>query len=107
MGYQLHITRADDWIDSENHPIPRAEWHTFADSRPDLRREGTVTWGDIGEEPIFEHTCTNGSEVSLWWREGEVKIAGAYDREAIDTLYPMARELGANLIGDDGEHYPE
>jgi len=56
MSYDLHITRAGDWIDAAQHPIPRAEWERFAESHPELIQDGEVSWRDIGTQPIYSFT---------------------------------------------------
>jgi hypothetical protein len=33
MSYDLHITRAGEWIDADQHPITRDEWEHFAESQ--------------------------------------------------------------------------
>ena len=32
MGYEIHITRAEEWFDNEESQIPRAEWLAVGDS---------------------------------------------------------------------------
>jgi hypothetical protein len=37
MGYELHITRAMDWLDSASSPISQQEWEAFTPQiRPPL-----------------------------------------------------------------------
>jgi hypothetical protein len=40
MGYDIHITRTDDWTESENDPITIEEWIAYIDSDPDMQLEG-------------------------------------------------------------------
>jgi hypothetical protein len=41
MGYNLHITRAERWTESEQCPIGRAEWQAFVENRGDLVADGS------------------------------------------------------------------
>ena len=36
MGYDLHITRAEDWHDDDGPPITPAEWHALVAADPEL-----------------------------------------------------------------------
>ncbi|MER7721983.1 hypothetical protein ABTX99_34530 [Streptomyces flaveolus] len=36
MGYELHITRRDDWWDEEGSAISRQEWESVVAADPDL-----------------------------------------------------------------------
>jgi hypothetical protein len=104
MGYELHITRATDWLDSASNPISQQEWEAFTHSVPGLRPEGWIDYSDLGRQPIFSWTCDDGTVVSLCWRHGEVRVAGASDA-ATRSLARLAESLNANLLGDDGERY--
>jgi hypothetical protein len=105
MGYELHITRATDWLDSASNPISQQEWEAFTRRVPSLRPEGWVDWSDIGRQPVFGWTCDDGTVVSLSWRHGEVQIAGAFSDAATRSLARLAESLNANLVGDEHERY--
>jgi hypothetical protein len=102
MGSELHITRAEEWWDSEKSPLPRAEWHAFARTRPDLVEDGWVQWAHIGQEPVF--FLQAGNEPSLTWLDGQVTVTGA-DVDDINPLAAIAEALGAKMFDDDGEEY--
>ena len=36
MGWEIHITRADDWAESDQQPITTDEWLTLIDADPEL-----------------------------------------------------------------------
>lgn len=36
MGYDLYITRADEWYESEKNPITLDEWHRYVASCADM-----------------------------------------------------------------------
>ncbi|WP_238015036.1 hypothetical protein KZZ52_33900 [Dactylosporangium sp. AC04546] len=104
MGYDLHITRAEDWLDAEARPIGRDEWNSYAGRHPDMVAEGWVEWADVGREPIYDWPSGNEERSSLSWRNGEVVVTGVYT-DHLPGLVTIAADLGANLIGDDGERY--
>ena len=37
MGYDLHVTRADDWTESESSPITLNEWLAYVEEDPEMR----------------------------------------------------------------------
>src|SRR5262249_20268559 len=40
MGYDVHITRADDWTEAESTPITLDEWLTYVHSDSEMRLDG-------------------------------------------------------------------
>jgi hypothetical protein len=105
VGYELHITRASGWAESQEHAISREEWERFARQDARLREEGLVSWSDIGDQPVFVLAAHDGIEACLSWREDCVDVWGMSD-EAMRTDLPLiADALGARLAGDEGERY--
>jgi hypothetical protein len=107
MGYDLHITKAVDWVEAEESPIDRQRWLSLAVGSPALVQSGKVSFADgpTGEEvdyPLFGLLHAYGP--SLYWRNGEVVVNGATE-ENISDLVNIARQLQARLLGDDGEEY--
>ncbi|WP_329336722.1 hypothetical protein OG866_20675 [Streptomyces sp. NBC_00663] len=106
MGYELHITRTADAMDTEEHPIAFVEWITFARTRRALREDGYLDLAHIGRQPLFTWISPGGGAVCFHWDAGQVTLSGAHapdvDRMALADL---AAELTANLVGDDGEYY--
>ena len=105
MGYDLHITRAPDWLDSQECPISREEWDDYARQNSRLREEGAISWKDIGEQLVFSITTRHGVEISLSCYESRVDVSGVLDRAASQEIAQIAEDLDANLFGDDGERY--
>ncbi|MGW3668746.1 hypothetical protein [Streptomyces sp. NPDC005141] len=107
MGYELHITRAADAMDSEEHPVAFDEWITFARERPALREEGFLDLAHIGPQPLFTWNSAGGGAVCFHWDAGQVTLSGAHgpdvDRKALADL---AAELAANLVGYGGSLGP-
>ncbi len=102
MGYELHITRAADWVDSEGQPIGRAEWAAYADRHPELVANGWVEWADIGREITYDCTDKYGQVARLSWRHGHVVVTCGED---YSKLLAIATDLGARLVGDEDEVY--
>src|SRR5262245_26196249 len=42
MGYDVHITRAPDWEDSEANPISMDEWVAYVRSDDEMRMDGVA-----------------------------------------------------------------
>ncbi len=105
VGYELHITRAEESYDSEEVPILLDEWLGYAASSPLLAERGWVQWTDIGRVPVFAYACGDGIEVSLTFDGAQINVKGVLDDLGALELAKIAEDLQANLIGDDGERY--
>jgi hypothetical protein len=98
MPYQLHITRASDWMHSDELPITATEWlklvRTDSQLVQDLNR-GThfVRWSGSGDRDRW-----------LEWAEGRIN-AKYPDGAFLKKLVEIAERLGAKVQGDGGEVY--
>jgi hypothetical protein len=115
--HELHITRASQWTDADQHPITRAEWESFAEAHLKLSHQGAASWKsvelnedgsvgsmDTGSTPIYRFMCKDGAIVRLSWRDDHVKAWGELlGREA--ALATLAVQFRARLLGDDEEEY--
>lgn len=100
MGYDLHITRRDDWSD-EGSDITAEEWLQYVRSDPELKITGTngpchAVWSGRSEH----------SEPWLDWASGQIYTKNP-DSPLIDKMISIAEQLGATVQGDDGEIYDE
>ena len=97
MGYTLHLTRAEHWTESERNPLPAAEWRAYVAREPALEpaADDAAVWTPGPQAP----------PLLLRWHAGRVDCDGA-DEALAEQLVPMARALGAQVQGDDGEVYP-
>jgi hypothetical protein len=98
LGYDLHVTRGDTWLESEATPIAFGEWEAYVLADVTLRPEeetdnGCVLWTQHPKEPC-----------RLWWLDGEVRCKNP-DEAAIVKLVAIATALDARVVGDDGEEY--
>ncbi len=100
MGYDLHITRREDWSD-EGFDITAEEWVQYVHKDPELKIKGVngpcyAVWSGQSEH----------SEPWLDWANGQI-YAKNPDSPLIDKMIAIAKQLGATVQGDDGEIYDE
>jgi hypothetical protein len=115
MGYDVHITRRDDWPD-DGPEISLHEWLGLVAGDPDLRHDGfaesTTADGDVvrvDAKGIAVWTAHSGHEPggSMAWflhDRGEVVVKNP-DEEILAKMVDVAGRLGARVQGDDGEYY--
>jgi hypothetical protein len=98
MPYQLHITRASDWMNSTDVPITAAEWLK-------LVRTDSELIPDPSRGPYFVRwESSAGPEGWMEWSDG--RINSAYpDSALLKKLVSIAERLGAKVQGDGGEVY--
>jgi hypothetical protein len=99
MGYDLHITRADNWAENEGAEITRAEWLAFVASDPELRPDP-----DNGDDyALWSGKCSYPDPWFCWWR-GNIQTKNP-DKAIVTKMLQIATRLGARVQGDDGEFY--
>jgi hypothetical protein len=101
LGYEVHITRAESWLDRESRPIELAEWVAYAEAALDLSRHGP---NSAGEEAF--RLRVDGTETWLAWRAGEIYSKNP-PRPVRARMHRVARALDARVQGDEGELYDE
>lgn len=116
MGYDVHITRADDWTESASVPISLEDWLAVVDRDPELRLERTASATTAEREIVsFESPglsvwtgwSRHGAGGSFAWidhSDGEIVVKNP-DEEVLRKMHQIARALGARVQGDDGEEY--
>ena len=97
MGYDVHITRAEEWYDSAETPITLEEWVAYAESDPDLQRNP-----ENGE--AFFDLRVGADEAWLDWSDGDILTKNPTE-PVIAKMAQVATALGANVQGDEGERY--
>ncbi len=121
MGYDLHITRASDWFDSESAPISIDEWKLAVAS---------VTGTRLDDGPVILANPKTGERIAVSGRDGDVAVlldgtwvkvfhyyegrivfkAGpvnlndSNDKVAV-AAFRLAQLLSAKIVGDEGEIY--
>jgi hypothetical protein len=100
MGWEVHKTRADHWLDSHMRPITADEWLALVAADPELRI-------DEANGPYFavwSGPCSYPQGGWFDWADGCVSTKQT-DRAILGKLLRLAADLGAVVQGDDGEVY--
>ena len=100
MGWDIHITRAAHWAESNKSPITAAEWLALVAADPELRIEGKngpyfAVWSSRAARP-------DGGWFD--WADGRVTTKNP-DRAVLGKSLQLATKLGAAVQDDDGEVY--
>jgi hypothetical protein len=101
MGYDIHITRAKHWEDSQQQSITAAEWLEFVAADPELE----IDPRDNG--PYFALWKTHeveGDHPWFDWFRGAISTKNP-DGKTFDKAFQIARHFRAQVQGDDGEVY--
>jgi hypothetical protein len=116
MGYDVHITRAEEWFESEANPISLDEWLAYVVNDSEMRHDGfaeaTTSKGEtlrIEADGLSVWTAysghgKNGNMAWFYWSDGQVQVKNP-DDEILGKMRAIATQLGAHVIGDEGEHY--
>lgn len=116
MGYDLHITRKQEWFDKNKNDIPLEEWLAIVQSDPEMRldevAEATLPKGGI--------LRLESAGLSVWtayskhiegrcmayfsFHGGSIVVKNP-DEEIRRKMYWIAQKLNAKVQGDEGEHY--
>lgn len=99
MGYDVHITRASQWTDSDTNPITAAEWLSLVKADDTL----TIT-GIQGAHFAVWHGESSHEEPWLDWADGRIFTKNA-DAPLLEKMVALASQLNARVQGDDGEIY--
>lgn len=100
MGYDLHITRAGDWAESEQMPITADEWLAVVAADPELRiddRNGPYF-------AVWPGPCSYPEGGWFDWFEGRISTKNP-DRAILGKMLQLAHTLRAVVQGDEGELY--
>lgn len=119
MGYNLHITRKENWYDKqEPKDITLEEWKDYIKSDSEMRmdnfaettttdgtnqtlrteREGIAVW-------VKKHSEKDGGGW-IYYDDGNIVVKSP-DKEMIEKIIQIAKELDAAVVGDEGEEYTE
>jgi hypothetical protein len=113
VGYDVHITRATEWFESEDTPITFEEWTAFVKSDPSMRLDGfaeAAVGGLRYESPglaVWTAYSGHGKKGNMAWfdhDEGRITVKNP-DEEILGKMRAIAKKLGARVVGDEGEEY--
>lgn len=109
MGYDIHITRREDWWDEDGPEIATHEWEALVESDTELSMlppppgwSGPSQWTAV----MTTHPREEQLGTALHWEAGEISAKNPSDT-LIAKLRQLARALNARVQGDDGEYYDE
>jgi hypothetical protein len=122
MGYNLHISRRDEWYTPVPNDITYAEWKRLANADPDFEVCGHASWrvdvflreeGKPEPEPqedvIETYDCyglkTSESYASFGYHDGRVVVRVPHDAVTARKIMEVAGKLHAVVQGDEGEYY--
>src|SRR5262245_55779019 len=100
MGWEVHMTRAEHWTESDQCPITKEEWLAVIKADPELRIEEA-------NGPCFAvwpGPCIYPEGSWFDWPDGQVNTKNP-DRAILGKLLQLADKLSATVQGDDGEIY--
>ena len=103
MGYDLHITRAGSWFESEEAPISSEEWLALVEN------DDSLTHAPAEGAPFFcewRGTCVHGEGTWFDWSEGHIYTTGP-DSPIIAKMLEIASAFDATVQGDDAEVYED
>jgi hypothetical protein len=101
MGWEIHITRAENWPDSDRTPITAEEWLTLVAADPELVIDPR------GNGPYFALWLSHdvgGDHPWFDWSKGGISTKYS-DWRTLGKALEIARHFGARVQGDDGEEY--
>lgn len=111
MGYDLHITRADGWYESEEKPIRADEWRRYVEASADMEMcgssEATTPEGDtlrMDDDGLAVWTRPDGSECWFLYGSGEITVKNP-DDGVIERMKQVAAHFDARIQGDESEFY--
>ena len=106
MGYDVHITRRQNWFDKEGPDISLAEWLAIIATDPEMRDGSVLRTDDEGIAAWItysQHGVGGNMGWFYYWR-GQVVVKNP-DEEMRRKLWQLAQRLGAQVQGDEGEIY--
>ena len=109
MGYDLHITRKEDWFDDKPQlDILFQEWEAFVANDPEIQVDDTAKiFTTEGERRLYKWLRIVQTEDDYVWFDfdrGNIDVKNP-DDETIKKMCKIATLLNARVQGDDGEIY--
>lgn len=116
MGYEVHITRKQEWFDSDGPDISLEEWKAYLSSDPEMRLDGyaeaATVKGDVlrvEQEGLavwiaYSGHGLNGNMAWLYPGSGGI-VAKNPDEEILRKMFGIAQAPGARVVGEEGEEY--
>lgn len=114
MGYDIHITRKQDWFEDDPQ-ISSEEWRAYIASDADMRLDGyaeastpdgTLRYENNGLAVWtgYSRHCLGGNMAWFDFRNGDIVVRNP-DPEILKKMWHVAQALKAKVQGDEGETY--
>ena len=116
MGYDVHISRSANWLDSTASPISLEEWLAYVARDPEMELEDEAI-ARIETEPVLGYSNPglavwtaysghdpDGNKAWFDFCDGRVVVKNP-DEEILTKMKAVSMEFRAFVVGDDGEHY--
>jgi hypothetical protein len=116
VGYDVHITCADSWLDADARPITLDSWLAYARSDPELRVDGLAEAQTTeGERIVLD--CDGLAVWTAYSKDGEhgnhawfalrggCVVVKSPDAEILRKMSRIATHFRARVQGDEGEDY--
>jgi len=116
VGYDIHITRKENWFDVEGPTISFDDWTALVNSDPEMRLDGfaeaatgagqivKIKGPSLSVWTAYSKNGKDGNQAWLWLGQGNV-VTKNPDSEILRKMYVIAQSLGAKVQGDEGEIY--
>ena len=113
MGYEVHITRKQEWSDPDGPRISADEWREYVASDRELVMTG-IAEAETPEgiiqikDPLLAEWRAHPRAEQVWisYFEGNLSIKNP-DEECLAKMRRIAKALDARVQGDDGEFYDD
>jgi hypothetical protein len=99
MGYDIHITRAENWAENISFEITAQEWLEIIKGDPEL-----IPFPENGEYFVIWRGANKYPDTWFNWNQGNI-FTKYPDKATFMKLYQIAQKLNAQVQGDDGEIY--
>ena len=103
MGYDVHITRKDDWSDAEGPEISIAEWLAVVEADPEMRLDRFAETR-LSVWTAYSQHDESGNKAWFLHHDGRVTVKNP-DDEILRKMWSIAQTLSAKVQGDDMEIY--
>ena len=118
MGYDVHITRKEDWSDEDGPDIAIDEWLSLVNGDPEMRLDGfaetqTAEGSLVRMESAGLSVWTaysgheeDGNKAWFDYHSGGITVKNP-DKEILIKMWQLAQQLSATVQGDEGEQYDQ